>query len=116
MEILDPKGIPDWLSYPREYLRLIEQNIVEFLPWHLLNSKLAQLRYEGLKSRYPNRHLFAFAARRDNDDIACWESGKPGRVLIIHDFASEKFADRKEFASFWDWFRSAIEEMIAFEN
>lgn len=117
MEILSPKEIPEWLQqYPPEYLRLIDQNIVKFSPWYFLDSKLARLRYDGLQKRYPNRHLFAFAARLDNDDIACWESGKPGQVLIIHDFASEGFANRKEFASFWDWFRAAIEEMITFEN
>lgn len=115
MEILNSKEAPNWLNYPPEYLRLVEQNIIKFAPWYLLDSKLALLRYEGLQKRYPNRKLFAFAARRDNDDIACWEHEKPGQVLIVHDFASEKFIDRKEFASFWQWFRAAMEEMIAFE-
>jgi len=116
MDILDPRQLPEWLDYPDEYLRLVKQNIVQFSPWYLLDAKLAKLRYEGLKSRYPERQLFAFAARRDNDDIACWEAKRPGRVLIIHDFASSMFADRREFNSLWDWFRSAIDEMIAFEE
>jgi hypothetical protein len=115
MEIVSE--IPSWLHrYPPGYLRIVNQNIVKFSPWYLLDSKLASLRNEGLQTRYPNRHLFAFAARSDNDDIACWESGKPDRVIIVHDFASEGFANRREFASFWDWFRAAIEEMIAFEK
>jgi len=107
------KQIPKWLEYPPEYLLLVEQNIVKFAPWYLLDEKLSRLRYAGIQERYPNRRLFAFAARLDNDDIACWEDGKFGRVLIIHDFASEGSADRKEFASFWHWFRAAIDEMIA---
>jgi hypothetical protein len=120
MEILNSNKIPNWLLYPREYSWLLEQNIeqkiVRFTPWYFLDSKLAQLRYEGLQKRYPTRRLFAFAARFDNDDIACWEDGKPGQVIIIHDGASEGFANRKEFASFWDWFRAVVEEMIAFEH
>jgi hypothetical protein len=94
-------------------LLLIELGIVKFAPWYVLDSKLAQLRYEGLQRRYPGRRLFAFAARLDNDDIACWEDSRPGHVLVIHDFASEGFAEKKEFLSFWDWFRAAIDEMIA---
>jgi hypothetical protein len=117
VEILNANEIPKWLDqYPSEYLRLVDQNIVKFAPWYLSDAKLARLRNEGLLKRYPDRRLFAFAARFDNDDIACWESGKAGRSVILHDFAWEGFANRKEFASFWDWFRAAIEEMIVFED
>lgn len=116
MEILKPNEIPSWLEYPPEYLRLLEQNIVTFAPWYILETKLARLRFAGLQERYPNRRLFAFAARLDNDDIACWEDGKPGQVLVIHDFAPNGFADANQFPSFWDWFRAAIEDMIAHDD
>ena len=81
MEILSSKEIPEWLQqYPTEYQRLINHNIVKFAPWYFLDAKLTRLRNNGLQEKYPNRRLFAFAARLDNDDIACWESGKLGRV------------------------------------
>lgn len=117
METLRTNEIPDWLKFPREYLSLLEEYaesaFVKFPPWYFLDAKLTRLRFDRLKERYPTRRLFPFAARLDNDDIACWEDGKPGRVFVIHDGASEKSLTRKEFASFWDWFRAAVEEMIA---
>ena len=56
-----------------------------------------------------------FAYRQDNDDVACIEPGDPAKVLIVHDFASSGWQERQRFDSFWDWYRSAIEDMIAFE-
>lgn len=117
MDILKGNELPQWLKeYPSEYLRLVDQGIVRFAPWYLLDSKLAKLRNDGLQTRYPGRDLVAFAARFDRDDIACWESGKIGSVVIIHDFASQGSESRNEFPSFWEWFRTAIEEMIALED
>jgi hypothetical protein len=65
-----------------------------------------------LRDRYQNKGIFSFAARFDNDDIACWEEGLPSKVIVVHDFATEGYTNRREFANFWDWFRSAIEDMI----
>ena len=113
MQILDCQETPEWLRYPPEYMLLIEQNIVDFFPWYLLDAPLFRLRYDGLRKRYPKRDFFAFAARHDNDEVACWERSKPGQVLVLEDFMPEEFIVVKEFGSFWDWFRAAIEEMIA---
>jgi hypothetical protein len=115
MEIITKNDIPDWLEYPSEYLRLVEDDLVRFSPWYLLNSKLAKIRYDGLRKRYPDRNLFAFAARLDNDDIACWEQGSGSQVLVMHDFAADGYTNRRVFETFWDWFRNAIEDMIQHE-
>jgi hypothetical protein len=116
-QILNDTQLPRWLGkYPAEYLNLVDQDIVMFRPWNLLNEKLLVLRNSELPKRFPNRQLFAFAARLDNDDVACWEANKPGSVVIVHDFSSEQFADRGEYQSFWDWFRAAIDDMIAFDS
>ena len=48
----------------------------------------------------------------DNDDIACFEVEKGGKVQIIHDFASAGYEQRKEYDCFWDWFMDAVKEMI----
>lgn len=55
-----------------------------------------------------------FARRQDNDDLACLEPSTAA-VVIVHDFSSEGSERRESFATFWDWFRAAVEDMIAFE-
>jgi len=115
MEIFPDKDLPRWLNYPPEYLRLVEYGLFKFSPWYLLNEKLARLRYEGLRKRYPKQELFPFAARLDNDDIVCWENDV-SNVIIMHDFASEGYTNRRAFPGFWDWFRAAIEDMIEYEG
>ena len=108
---------PDWLSpISEDYLLLLDQKIVRFRPWYLLNADLIVKRNDGLKLRYPDRMLFAFAARMDCDDIACWERGRTGKVSVVHDFASPGFEAKENFDSFWDWFRTAVDQMITFEN
>jgi hypothetical protein len=116
MEIVPENELPTWLKYPPEYLRLVNDGLVKFSPWYLLNSKLARLRYDGLQKRYPDRHLFPFAARLDNDDVACWEENCSPQVLVMHDFAAEGYSNRRVAGSFWDWFRAAIEDMIQHES
>jgi hypothetical protein len=114
MDIVPENELPEWLKYPREYLRLVEYDFVKFPPWYLLDSRFARARYEGLRQRYPDRKLFAFAARRDNDDIACWEEGDASNVRVIHDFGDTSHADRLVYRRFWDWFQAAIQDMVVF--
>ena len=100
-------------EYPAEFVKIVELGLVDFGVWYLMNDKQVDIRIKGLKSRYPSRKLIPFAKRDDCDDIACFEVGKGNSVQIIHDFASEGFEQRKEYECFWDWFRDAIDEMIA---
>ncbi len=71
MEIVPESELPAWLKYPPEYLWLLTEDLVKFTPWYLLDAKLARLPHDGVRKRYPDQRLFAFAARLDNDDIAC---------------------------------------------
>jgi len=107
---------PGWFRYPFAFLRLLDQPIINFEPWHLMTRMEAATRLEGLKKRYPSRDLVPFARRQDNDDIACWMKGAADRVAIVHDFASPGYEQRAVFASTWEWFRAAIDDMIAFES
>jgi hypothetical protein len=116
MDPLPEIDLPNWLTYPPEYRHLIDIDLVSFDPWYLLNSKLSRWRQKGLAERFPGRQLFAFAARLDNDDIACWEQGLGAGVIILHDFGSGGNANPRTFATFWDWFRQAIEDMIEKES
>lgn len=47
--------------------------------------------------------------------MACWEKSNPNKIVIIHDFASEGWERVMDYNDFWEWFRTAIEEMIEFE-
>lgn len=114
MELLQAEMLPQGFTYPRQFLRIIEQEIQDLTPWHILSGERLRMRREGLQERYP-RNLVPFARRQDNDDVACWEGTDNHRVVIIHDFASSGWENRESYSSFWGWFRSAIEEMIAFE-
>lgn len=116
IELLDESILPKGFEYPKTFLRAINLNLVDFDLWYLMDKEQMIYRYEGMKVRYPNRMLIPFARRDDNDDIACFEIGKGEEVQIIHDFASAGYEQRKVYKTFWDWFKSAIDEMIEFEE
>jgi len=104
ISILRNQEKPAWVEYPSEYIKLVENNIDEFLPWYLMDKGQLLIRYKGLQKRYPTRHLFPFARDDRNDDVACWEKGKPGNVIVIHDFSSPGYENKMEFNSFSDWY------------
>ena len=114
VELLQPEDLNLKVEYPAGIERVIKQGLVELSPWHIMDRELAKQRLHGLRERYQKMYV-PFAWRQDNDDIACLEVERPGRVVIVHDFASEGYERRQEFPSFWDWFRAAVEDMIAFE-
>ena len=115
IDLLGKDELPEWFSYPKEYLRAVEQNLIDLTPRYLIDRDCVQTRMNGLKERYPLKEYVPFALRDDKDDIACWERGKPGRVVIVHDFAGPGFEERHDHNQSWTWFRSAIEETIVWE-
>lgn len=112
IEIMDKDKVPCWVVYPNQYLELIKSGNDVFLPWYLLNKEYLIIRNAGLIKRYPHRELFVCARDDDSDDIACWEKNKPGKVLIIHDYASPGWEHRMEFDSFNDWNEHVKQLMI----
>lgn len=94
---------------------MVAQGLLDFDPWIVLQGERLRIRFRGVKERYPGRDLVPFARREDNDDVACWEKGKAG-VVIIHDFASPGYEFKQEMDSFWDWLRSALEATIEYEG
>lgn len=113
--MLLPKGeLPDGFDYPEEYLRIVRLNLENLEPWYLLPPERASTIMAGLGERYGSRILIPFAKRDDNDDVSCFEVRGRFPIVIIHDFSSRGTETRKGFESFWDWFRYAIEEMMAF--
>lgn len=114
--ILNENEIPTWFNYPQEFLRIVEQQLLDFDPWVIMQGQALRTRFKGLKERYPERSLIPFARREDNDDVACWEKNGLSKIVIIHDFASPGYENKEEFDCFWNWLRSALEATIAYDD
>jgi hypothetical protein len=112
--ILQPEDLDVPTTPPRGLLRVVEQNLVDLAPWHIMPRELARKRLQGLRQRYGRKYV-PFARRQDNDDLAVTVPEHPERIIVIHDFADEGTEVVAEFDSFWDWFRAAVEDMVAFE-
>ncbi|MDQ0458445.1 hypothetical protein [Rhizobium paknamense] len=104
----------NWLEIPVSFKKIIELNIFDFEPWYILQGDMLADEVAGLVERYPDRELYPFAKRDDNDDVACWQNGFGRRVLIIHDYAKPGWELKREFPSFIEWFEAALSEMIEF--
>lgn len=119
---LNKDKLPEGFEYPEPFGRVVRLGLVDLEPWYILSAAQANDRMDGLKARYPTRALVPFARRGDNDDVACFEigrnesAGRNASVVVIHDFASAGSENRRVYATFWDWFRDAVEEMIEWED
>ncbi|MFC6713294.1 hypothetical protein [Branchiibius cervicis] len=113
--ILPAVDLPANFWFPLGYIRVVENDLVALEPWWIIDGKAMMDRWDGLKRRYPHRNVLPFALRQDNDDIACWDFNLGNEVVvIIHDYAQPGYEQRGEYPTFYDWFRSAIEEFIFF--
>lgn len=104
IKILQNDEKPSWVNYPDKYLDLINKEEDEFLPWYLMDKERILIRHKGLQKRYPARILFPFARHDYTDDVACWEKDKPGKVILLHDFASPGYENKMEFETFDEWY------------
>jgi hypothetical protein len=110
------KELPDGFVYPKEFLRVVELGLTRLEPWWIFEGELLRARHKDLAKRYPTRSLVPFARRQDNDDVVCWEVGRADEVVIVHDVAPPGWARRGDFPNFYDWFRQAVEDFIAFDE
>jgi hypothetical protein len=113
-EMLRPDDLDVAMQMPNELRRIMSQGLTKLVPWHIMDRELAKKRMSGMRTRYRVRYV-PFARRQDNDDVACFDPDLPGQVVVVHDFAGEGTERHAQYSTFWDWFRSAIEDMIAFE-
>lgn len=116
MNLLGSEELPGGFEYPAAFLRLLNRGVVHLEPWFVLEGKLLRDRYRGLRERYPTKVLVPFARREDNDDVACWDPGRPNCIVVVHDFSSPGSEEREMFDSFYDWLRRALEDMIEFDS
>ncbi len=115
-DLLRGTELPYGLSYPEPFQRLVERGLMYFEPWFVLEGESLRTRLMGLQQRYPDRQIVPFARREDNDDVACWDAQKPGKVVIVHDFASAGWEARAELDDFYAWVRLAVDDMIAYDR
>lgn len=113
--LLSESELPRGFKYPRQFEHIVQLGLLDIEPWYILQDKPLRETQLGLAKRYPERHLVPFARRQDNDDIACWQAPESGEVFVIHDFASSGWEQRAKFATFYDWLRQAIEDLIEFD-
>jgi hypothetical protein len=112
-DLLRPDDVGLVLPLPAEIERLVVLNLIDLEPWHIMPRDEARTRFDGLRSRYQPIY-FPFARRHDNDDIACLDPSQLGTVTVVHDFATAGSEAKTIHETFWDWFRTAIEDMIEF--
>lgn len=98
--------------YPDSYLKIVKLNLLDYDNWYLLSNELISSRYEVLRQTFPKRHLVPFAARYDCDDLACFDVEYVDKVIIINDQDYADDENIQEFETFWNWFISAIKELI----
>lgn len=115
-DLLSIVDLPQGFEYPREFIRIVELGLTNLEPWWILEGERLRDRFRGLRERYPESLVVPFATRQDNDDVASWDVAQ-GRVVIVHDYAGPGWERRgREFATFYDWFRQAVEDCIVFDQ
>jgi hypothetical protein len=112
--LLLPEDLDISVSLPEELVRIASQGLINLSPWHVMPRELTKKRMAGLRGRYRTQYV-PFARRQDNDDLACIDPGRLGCVVVVHDFSTEGKERVATYDTFWDWFRSAVDDMIAFE-
>lgn len=114
VELLAAEDLDVSVLLPEGLVRVASQGLINLSPWHVMPRDLAKKRMTGLRARYRTKYV-PFARRQDNDDLACIDPDEPGCVVIVHDFSSEGAERVARYDTFWNWFRSAVDDMIAFE-
>ena len=65
MEIFNAKEIYENYSYPEEFIKIVDLNLVDLDLWYMMTKEQVEIRIKGLKDRYPQRKLIPFASRDD---------------------------------------------------
>lgn len=113
--LLEVADLPDGFEYPPQFIRVVELGLTDLEPWRVLEGEELALLLDGLGKRYPTRRLVPFARRIDDDDVACWDADRAGKVSIIHDFASPGWEQQAEYDDFYAWLRQAVEDLIEYD-
>ena len=101
-------------AYPEAIERLIALGLVNFDLWYLMGTQQIMQIGELLREQYGTETWIPFARRGDNEDIACFEADFGEKVVVLRSHELLGYRKCAVYDSVWDWFRDAIEVMIAF--
>jgi len=113
-EILNTDGLNFIFNYPDALERLVALKLINFDLWYLMSAEQSRVILNQLKMNCNCKGLVPFARRGDNEDIACFEIENNEKVIVLKNCEYLGYRPRQVFDSVWDWFRDAIEIMIAF--
>lgn len=112
--LLTSADLPGDFVYPSALVRVVEHGLLDLEPWEVLEGATLLHRLRGLRSRYPDHRYIPFACRTDTDDVVCWDPDeRPGRVVVVHDFASPGWERQGSFEDVSAWLRQAFEDFVA---
>ncbi|MGH3544593.1 MAG: hypothetical protein ACRDPW_01470, partial [Mycobacteriales bacterium] len=110
-ELIPVTDIPAGFDYPSEFIRTVDFGLISLEPWWILTGERLHFTLSGLRRRYLTQIYIPFAARQDNDDIACWTEVAT-EVVVVHDFASAGDEQQGRFPDFHAWLRRAVDDYI----
>ena len=113
-EILETGNLEFIFDYPEALERLVALKLINFDLWYLMSKEQSIVILKQLKMNCNRKDLIPFARRGDNEDIACYEIQNNEKVVVLKNCEYLGYRPRQVFDSVWDWFRDAIEVMIAF--
>ena len=114
VELMNQDELPKGFHYPIELRKIMQLGLVNMGVWIIMDKDLAKVRMLEMKRRY-NRDLVPFAQRIDGDDLACYEVGSEC-VHHIQDYECPGTEEITVFPNTWEWLRSAINDMIEYEE
>ena len=113
-EVLKTEDFEFAFNYPEALERLVALKLINFDLWYLMSREQSVVILKQLKMNCNSKGLIPFARRGDNEDIACFEIQNNEKVVVLKNCEYLGYQQRQVFDSVWDWFRDAIEIMIAF--
>jgi len=113
-EILETGNLEFIFDYPEALERLVALKLINFDLWYLMSKEQSMVILRQMKMNCNRKDLIPFARRGDNEDVACFEIGNNEKVVVLRNCEHLGYRPRQVFDSVWDWFRDAIEIMIAF--
>jgi len=114
VEILNTDDFGVTFNYPDALERLVALKLINFDLWYLMSKEQSMVILRQMKMNCNRKDLIPFARRGDNEDVACFEIGNNEKVVVLRNCEHLGYRPRQVFDSVWDWFRDAIEIMIAF--
>lgn len=111
--LLDSEKFNFRVKYPDALIKLIALGLVNFEVWYFMSEERSASMHDLLCER-KHVDLIPFARRGDNGDIACLQREGGEKVFLLRECSYLGYQIYGEFTSVWDWFRYAIEIMIAY--